>query len=384
MNISTKYFYQNYQRYFAQVADDIKEITIKEITELGAYNIQEAYRGLHFHSSQEDLYKINYHSRFINRVLAPLIIFDCHSDKYLYKTARDINWDDFLNEAQTFAVFATTTNSNIKHSQYAALRLKDAIVDYFRDKTNSRPSIDTREPDLWVNLYIDNNRATISIDTSGGSLHRRGYRRHGGDAPMIETLAASIIEYSEWDGTKELYDPFCGSGTFLAEAYLYATQTPPSILRQKFGFEKLPDYNPFAWSEIKEVGLKNIKPIPDGLISGSDISTKVVKAANYNCSFIDHNDAITIEQKDIFEIESLNDKIIICNPPYGIRMGKELDLSLFYKNLGDFLKQKCTNSTAFIYFGEREFIKDIGLKPSWKRPLHNGALDGRLVKIELY
>lgn len=384
MESNTKYHYQKYQRYFAQVADDSKDLAETEITALGGTGIQQAYRGLHFQADQEALYRINFHSRLLNRILAPLILFDCHSDNYLYKTARDIHWDDFLNPSQTFAIFATVNHSNIKHSRYAALRLKDAIADYFRDKFNTRPSVDTREPDLWINLYIENNRATISIDTSGGSLHRRGYRKYSIDAPMIETLAAAIINYSGWNKTKELYDPFCGSGTLLTEAYLYATDTPPAILRKKFGFEQLPDFNAPQWTKIRQDGTNNIQPLSKGLISGSDIDGAAIKAAISNCSIIDKNNSITITKKDIFAIEALNNKIIVCNPPYGIRMGKNIDLFRFYKKLGDFLKQKCTNSTAYIYFGEREYIKYIGLKPTWKKPLSNGGLDGRLVKIELY
>ncbi len=378
------YNYQKTNRYFAQAANDILDITREELEALGAEEISQSYRGLYFNASKKALYKINLQSRLVNRVLAPLLQFNCHSDKYLYNTALQIKWEDFLNSGQTFAVFASVTQSNIRHSKYAALRLKDAVVDYFRERTGSRPSIDTRNPDLWLNLYIENNEAVISVDTSGGSLHRRGYRLDAVQAPMAETVAASIIKYSGWDGSKPFYDPFCGSGTLLCEAYLHASRTPSAFMRKKFGFERLPDFDVRLWEKIQKEELRKIKALPAGLISGSDLDKKAVKTAKQNCAVIDSEDVIHIQQQDAFQIEQLKDQTIVFNPPYGIRMNKNADLGDFYKNIGDFLKQRCTGSEAFIYFGDRKYIKKIGLRSAWKKPLSNGGLDGRLVKYELY
>lgn len=378
------YDYQKTQRYFAQAADDIKDIAEQEIISLGGIKTSQAYRGIYFTANAKALYTINYHSRLINRVLAPLISFKCSSDELLYKRARQVTWDDFLDPSKTFAVFASLTNSSIKHSKFAALRLKDAIVDYFRNRTGKRPSIDTREPDLWFNLHIENNKATISLDTSGGSLHRRSYRKQNIQAPMVETLAAAIINYSSWDGKSPLFDPFCGSGTLLCEAYMISSKTPASIFRKKFGFERLPDFNLSLWKKIKEDALAKIEPVKKGTIIGSDISSNAVEASIENCKVIDKENIIQIKNSDVFDIEKIEGSTIICNPPYGRRMGDADDLGDFFKRFGDFLKQRCKNSTAFIYFGDRKFIKNIGLKPSWKKPLSNGGLDGRLVKYELY
>lgn len=378
------YNYQKSNRYFAQVADDIKDITADELKTLGATGIKEAYKGVYFNASQKVLYKINLHSALINRILAPLFSFDCHSENYLYKTAYDIEWEKLFSSEETFAVFASTINSNINHSKFAALKLKDAIVDRFRNTQGKRPNVDTRNPDVWFNLFIENNHAVISLDTSGGSLHRRGYRKESVEAPMIETLAASIIKISGWNGTTELYDPFCGSGTILCEAFLHATNTPPSINKKKFGFEKLPDFNSKLWNEVKEESTKNIKEVKPGLISGSDVSKEAIIAAQINCDEIDKRKSISLRQTNIFDIKELNNKTIICNPPFGIRLKRNQDLSDFYKMFGDFLKQKCKGSTAYVYFGDREYIKRIGLRTSMKRPLQNGGLDGRLVKFELY
>ncbi|MCJ7812247.1 THUMP domain-containing protein [bacterium] len=378
------YNYQKTKRYFAQVADDIKDIAEKELHSMEALETFPAYRGIYFTADPQVLYSVNYHSRLINRVLAPVISFNCHSDQLLYKKSLQVHWEDFLDTSQTFAVFATVSNSSINHSKFAALRLKDAVVDYFRERTGNRPSIDTINPDVWLNLYIESNKATISLDTSGGSLHRRGYRKETVQAPMIETLAAAIINYSGWDGSIPLYDPFCGSGTLLCEAYMHACHIPSAFLRRKFGFEMLPDFNSSLWKQIKMEGLKKIIHIPKSTIAGSDISFEATKFSIDNCSVIDKENVISIEQQDVFDIKHIEGKVIVCNPPYGIRMGKTTDLYSFYKNFGDFLKQRCHGSTAFIYFGERKYIKNIGLKPSWTKPLSAGGLDGRLVKYELY
>jgi len=378
------YLYQKTNRYFVQTADDIKDLAAQELASLGAGDIKQAYRGLYMTAAPEVMYTINFQSRLINRILAPLITFTCHTDKVLYNKAMEINWTDFLNCSQTFSVFATVSNSTMKHSKFAALRLKDAIVDYFKNRRNNRPSVDTRNPDVFINLHIENNRANISFDTSGGSLHRRGYRKGRVEAPMTETLAAAVIKLTEWNGEKPLYDPFCGSGTLLCEAFLAATNTPSAILRQNFGFERLPDFRPDLWKSVHSQALHKIKTTKKGLIAGSDISQKAVNSAVQNCGLIDKNRVIDIKKKNIFDIDHIRDATIISNPPYGIRMGKEKDLGAFYKQLGDFLKQRCQGSTAYIYFGEREYIKHIGLRPSWKKPLSNGGLDGRLVKYTLY
>jgi putative N6-adenine-specific DNA methylase len=378
------YLYQKTNRYFAQMADDIKDIARDEILALGASETSPAFRGIYFTATAETVYAINLQSRLLNRVLAPLLTFNCHSDRYLYKTACEICWQDFLDVSQSFAVFASVSNSNIKHSKFAALRLKDAIVDTFRSTTGKRPAVDTRNPDLWLNLYIENNEATISVDTSGGSLHRRGYRRSAVQAPMIETLAAAIINYADWHGNIPLYDPFCGSGTVLCEAYMHACRMPAAGLRHKFGFMQLPDYDEALWNQVRKTCFgKMIRPGP-GVIAGSDVSPEAIHLAKRNCAVLDQEQVITIAQRDVFDIPNLTESVLICNPPYGIRMRSNTDLSDFYRKLGDFLKQRCNGSTAYIYFGDRQYIKHIGLRPSWKKPLANGGLDGRLAKYELY
>ncbi len=380
----TTFEYQKSRRFFAQIAGGMEEFGKEELAELGAADIKTAYRGLYFNADNKVLYTVNYQSRLITRVLAPLLTFDCHSTDYLYKTAKSIPWQEIFSADHTFAVYATVSDSKITHSKYASLRLKDAIVDYFRELTGIRPNVEKQYPDIWINLHIEQNRAVISVDTSGGSLHRRGYRKQAGIAPMQETLAAAIIRLTGWEGEKPLIDPMCGSGTLLFEALMKYCRIPAAFNRKQFGFVYLPDYESEIWKTVRQKTNRQIRQLPEKLISGSDISRLVIRDAIDNSRSFQSGRNIQFETRDFHDIKAINDSIIVTNPPYGVRMGKGSDLTRFYQELGDFLKQRCQASTAYIYFGEREYIKNIGLKPTWKIPLVNGALDGRLVKYELY
>jgi len=378
------YEYQKNNQYFAQIAEDIKESGVRELSELGAGNITPGYRGIYFSADRETLYRITYFVRLFSRVLAPLVSFPCRSTDQLYKKTRLVNWTDFLDINSTFAVFGNVSDSAITHSHYASLLLKDGIADSFRDRFGKRPNVDTKNPDVWFNIHIRNNRASISLDLSGGSLHRRGYRLDAVSAPIQETVASAIIRYSEWDGSVPLYDPMCGSGTLLSEALLYYCRIPSGILRKHFGFEFLPDYENRIWVKVVKSVDRNIRELPVGVIAGSDLSPDAVAIARSNIKKLRYGERIKLKPLDFRKIKELEHCIIVSNPPYGIRMGDRQDLNVLYKEFGDFLKQKCKGSTAYIYFGERELIKKIGLKPSWKKPLKSGGLDGRLVKYEMY
>lgn len=378
------YLYQQKQPYFAQIASGFEQLAAAELTQLGGEDIRAGFRGLYFEATPAALYRINYCARLLTRVLAPLVSFKCHTTQYLYKQANAVEWHDFLSVDQTFAVFANVSNSRIKHSRYAALRVKDALVDYFWEHDRQRPSVNRLEPDVWLNLHVENNVATISLDTSGGSLHRRGYRQEGLEAPMQETLAAAIIQLSEWDGERLCYDPMCGSGTLLCEALMHVCRIPANYLRTRFGFENLPDFDPELWQRVKAEANAALRPLPEGALAGSDISKKAVLTARRNLSQLPSGQQVPLDVRDIHDILDLSETTIITNPPYGIRQEKNKDLSPFYQQLGDFLKQRCPNSAAHIYFGDRHYIKKIGLRPTWKKPLRNGSLDGRLVKYDIY
>jgi len=381
---ATVYQYQRDGRYFGQIADSLKEAGAKELVELSAQDVRPDFSGIHFRADKSTLYRINYLTRLLSRCLAPLISIACHDTDTLYQKAKQIEWEDFFAQSNTFAVSGNVSDSAISHSKYAALRLKDAVVDYFREKTGQRPNVSVRNPDILLNLHIRNDKAVISLDTSGGALHRRGYREETVSAPMQETVAAAIIRFSQWDGSVPLYDPLCGSGTLLCEALMRYSNIPAGIFRNRYGFEFLPDFDGTVWQREKKEADGNIRQLPKGLIAGSDVSAEAVSAARINLMGLHFGNNVSIAEADFRNLPALEEHVIVTNPPYGIRMGKDEDLELFYKNLGDFLKQKCKGSVAFVYFGERDYIKKIGLKPSWKKPIKAGGLDGRLAKYEIY
>lgn len=376
--------YQKNNRYFAEIAEGLEPLGAEELTQLGAEEIQPTYRGLYFSADRQGLYRINYLSRLCSRILAPLLRFDCHDTRYLYKTAIRMPWHQLLDEQATFAVAATTVNSRINHSQYAALCLKDAVADYFRQRTGSRPNVDTENPQVLLNLHIDRNKATISLDTSGGSLHRRGYRQHSVEAPMQETVAAAMIKLSGWQGEVPLVDPFCGSGTILLEALMHFCRLPSAFLRQRFGFEMLPDFDAGLWQSIRGAADSSVASLPAQLLGGSDIDDRAIAAARANCTLLPGGDRINLEARSFQEIPAIENQVIVSNPPYGIRLGSEQEAAARLKEFGDFLKRQCRGSTAYLYFGNREMLKRIGLRPSWKKGLKSGGLDGVLAKYELY
>ena len=378
------YQYQVNHRFFAQVPEGIEDLAARELGDLGAKRIQPSYRGVYFEATKADLYRINYGARLATRVLAPLLTFRCHSSDALYRKSREISWDEFFTPDQTFAMFANVTQSKIRHSQYAALRLKDAVVDSFRERFGKRPSVRKIDPDVWIGLYIERDRAILSLDTSGGSLHRRGYREQSVQAPMQEITAAAVIRLTEWDGSRPLYDLMCGSGTLLSEALMTYCRIPGSYMRKRFGFQSLPDYDETLWSSVKQELDRQMREPTEGLVSGSDLSGEAIASASKNLREIPYGDRVSLRIADFRALEELRNRVILCNPPYGIRLERDRDLSSFYKGLGDFLKKRCLGSWAFVYFGNREWMAHVGLKPSWKKPLKSGGLDGRLVKYEIY
>ena len=380
----TDYLYQKNHVFFAQTAGGIEELAAKEAETLKATSVKPGFRGFFFKADLEVLYRLNYQARLITRILAPLTKFYCINTDDIYRYAWKINWPDIFNLKNTFAVFSNVSNSNINHSKFAALKLKDAIVDKFRTRRNNRrPDVDTKNPDIRFFLHINNNKATIYLDTSGDSLHMRGYRKNSVPAPMRETVAATIIRMIEWNGEKPLYDPMCGSGTLLCEAFMHYCKIPSGYLRKRFGFELMPDFDPSIWKNVKSDADSMIREFEPGLISGSDIDSAAFEACKANLSKLPGGLKVKIEQKDFNKLDKLNNRIIVTNPPYGIRLNKQNETDLI-KSFGDFLKQKCSGSTAYVYFGNRELIKRIGLRTTFKKPLQSGGLDGRLCRFDMY
>lgn len=378
------YDYQKNNTYFAQAAGKMEQLCEDELKELGAHNTKIAYRGIYFEADKTSLYKINYASRLITRVLAPLKTFHCRSAKDIMNAASKIEWDKFFSVDQTFAITSSVNKSTINNSLYASQVLKDGIADYFRDKLGKRPNVDTVNPNIRFNLFIEKDKAVLNLDTSGESLHKRGYRLLAGEAPMQETLAAAIIKISNWDGEKPLLDCMCGSGTIICEALMQYCRIPAQYLRKNFGFFYLPDFDKELWEKTKKEVDQNIRSLPQNIISGSDKSEITIRVAKDNLSRLPFSENVKLAVHPFQHIKNFENGVLITNPPYGIRLGERKEVEELYKQLGDFLKTKCKNTTAYIYTGEPSLRKNIGLKISKRIPLVNGKLEGTLMIIESY
>lgn len=378
--------YQKNHKYFAQIAGRSEKIGARELQEMGAEDIEIGYRGAHFKADKSTLYKINYTARIITRVLAPIAVFSCPNTDVLYDEAKKIPWEEFFTIEDSFAIYANINikSSKIYHSKYASLKLKDAIVDRFRDKEGERPDVNTAQPDIVFNLYIENDIATISLDTSGDSLHRRGYRVASGEAPMQETLAATIIRLAQWDGKNELYDPMCGSGTLLCEALMKYCRIPSGYLKNNFGFANLPDFDLKLWKEVKDSCDSKIKKLETGLIKGSDISSEMIRIARKNCSQLPSGDRIILSVKPFQDIKKIENMTIVVNPPFGIRMSNVDRLKNLYTEFSKWLKNKASGSKVLVYSGKPELLDYIWMRADWEEKLVNGGVEGVLAQYEVY
>ncbi len=373
--------YQRTGKYFAQVAGSLEPHAKAELESLGAKITQEVPRGLRFSCNQATLYRIIYTSRLAQRILAPLISFKCHSEKYLYDQARQgITWTELFSPDQSFGIESNVSASKISHSLYAGQLVKDAICDVFRDKYQQRPDFKASGADINFNLHIRENWATISLDLTG-SMHKRGYRVQSTDAPLQETLAAAIVMLSGWDGSRPLHDPMCGSGTILAEALMRYCHIPAAYLRSNKEIRFLPDFDPALWERTVSCANARIKPLPQGLVSGSDIRSEVIQAARANLERLPGAENISLEVSAFQSLPRQKGRYIITNPPYGVRLGNTATVIRLYNDLGDFLKQKCPDSESYILCGNKDLVPELRLRAHWKKSLKNGDLEVKLAKV---
>ena len=377
--------YQRHGQYFAQTPQSLEAAAAEELAALGAEDCRPVYRGVRFKASPRVLCRVNYRARLVGHVIAPLLTFDCHSDRYLHRTAlTKIDWSLLLDPDTSFAVAANVAQSRLSHSQYAAQRLKDAICDFFRDRTGRRPDVDRREPDLLLSLNVTRNRAVIGVDTSGGSLHRRGYRTATVEAPLQETAAAAVIRFGGWTGDTPLLDPMCGSGTLLAEALMAGARLPEGMLRVRWGLKRLPDFDAALWAEEKAAADALRRDLPRDRISGGDLDPAAVAAARENLGRLPGGAAVRLKARDFRDHPGLEGGAIVCNPPYGVRLGKRAAVEKLYGDLGDFLKRRCAGSRAWILCGDTHLVGCLGLRPKRRTTLWNGPLECRLVELEIY
>jgi putative N6-adenine-specific DNA methylase len=367
----------------AKTLAGMEEILQKELDSLGAVNTQILKRAVSFEGDMAMLYRANYCCRTALRILKPILVFPITKQEELYNNITKIPWEEYIGNENTLAVDAVNMTSVFTNSQYVALKTKDAIVDRFREKTGSRPSVELENPDLRINIHLYKETCTVSLDSSGSSLHKRGYRHITGPAPLNEVLAAGLIRLSAWDKTIPLYDPMCGSGTILIEANMFARNIPAGYFRPVFGFEKWTDFDPGLWKKIREEENEKIKESKIGIF-GSDISSRAIAIARENIGF-------TKFQKQIhMEVAAFEDTMpksasgmIICNPPYDERLQMD-DIISFYRSIGDVLKKKYKGFEAWIISSDQKALKFIGLHPSKKITVFNGPLECRFVRFSLY
>ncbi len=375
-------------RFFATSAKGVEPILAKELEELGIENLQTVSGGVYFEGSMKALYRANLWLRTANRVLMRLAEFPCHTPQVLYQNARQIRWNERISARQTLAVDCNCRDSAITHARYAALKIKDAIVDQIRDTTGSRPNVDTQNPDIRVNAHIANDICNLSLDASGDGLHVRGYRRQTTEAPIRETLAAAIVELVDWNAEGFFIDPMCGSGTILIEAALKAFNYAPGLLRvgnRSFGFQRWREFNQVLWEEIVNEARSQIREKIPGRLLGYDLSRVAVDIAKKNTSAAGLTNRIRLLRGDVLNLSpSGHTGVIACNLPYGERSGDVEELAPLYKGVGDILKQRCTGYKAYLFTGNLKLAKSVGLRPSRRFALYNGAIECRLLEYELY
>jgi len=360
-----------------------EEILADELLKLGAKKINIGVRNVSFFGDKGFLYKANLSLRTAIRILKPIVVFDVNDDKELYSSFFNFNWEDYISVDNTFAIDSVLNSDFFTHSLYVSQKAKDGIVDRYRKLFKTRPSVDSINPDLKINIHIRNKCCTVSLDSSGKPLNQRGYRSQTNIAPINEVLAAGIILLSEWDLESDFLDPMCGSGTLLIEAAMLATNYPPNIKRSNFSFKNWNDFDLDLFVTITKSVLSKTKPFNNKIL-GFDKSPSAISKCDQNIINAGLEDVISISKEDFFRSKKYNDDYlhIVFNPPYGERL--RIDIELFYKKIGDTLKTNYTNSCTWFITSSIEALKYVGLRPSRKIKLFNGKLESRLAKYEIY
>ena len=360
-----------------------EQILAKELRLLGAQDVKAGNRMVSFVGDLGFMYKANLCLRTALKILKPIHAAEVEDEEALYQLFYNFNWGDYLDLDSKFVIDSVVNGTIFKHSQFVSQKAKDGLVDQFRDRHNERPSVDLNRPDLRINLHIQEDFCTISLDSSGASLHHRGYRTATNIAPLNEVLAAGLIQLSGWKGNSDFLDPMCGSGTLVIEAAMFACNIPANINRKVFAFERWTDWDADLFEKIQESQLKKVKN-PLIQINGSDKAPSAIEKALINIKNTNLNDFVTIEKKDFFQLEKENTEPLhlLTNPPYGERL--DGDINALYQGIGDAFKQSFPNTHAWIISSNMEAIKCIGLRPSRKIKLFNGKLETKLMYYPIY
>ncbi len=360
----------------------LEEVLAKELIELGADNVTLGRRAVSFRGDKALLYKANLHLRTAIRILKPIATFKAANADEVYDGVKKIDWSEYMTSKTSFSIDATVNSETFRHSKFVTYRVKDAIADQFMEKENRRPSVQITNPDLYINVHVSHNEVTISLDSSGESLHKRGYRTTQNEAPIAEALAAGMLLMTGWNGSTDFVDPMCGSGTFLIEAALIALNIPPGIYREGFAFEKWNDFDDELFNTIynDDSGEREF----NHKIYGYDINVNAIRISNDNIKSAGLSKYIEVERRPLNEFDPITTPcLMVTNPPYGERILSD-DLFGLYRDLGSVLKHRFTGNTAWVISSHTECLSAIGMKPSEKIDLKNGSLDCEFHKYEIF
>jgi Predicted N6-adenine-specific DNA methylase len=361
----------------------LEGVLAEELTAMGAQNVEPLYRAVSFEGDKQLMYKANYCCRTALRILKPITSFVARNELALYNNIFKIQWHEIFNINETFAIDAVTSGNYFTHSQYAALKVKDAIADEFREHFGARPSVDVEDPDLRINVHIENEKVTVSFDSSGESLHKRGYRKNVDKAPMNEVLAAGLIKLTGWKCDSNFVDCMCGSGTLPIEAAMLAMGLPAGFFRKKWGFMTWHDFDAELWQRVMREAGAEMEEF-DYEILASDHSAKAVEIAKANIENAHLQYDIKLSKQDMFDVvPPKGGGIMIINPPYGERL-EEKDIINLYRGIGDALKKNFKGFEAWIISSNKDALKLIGLKPSKKIDVYNGPLECKFEKFEIF
>ncbi|WP_394750076.1 THUMP domain-containing class I SAM-dependent RNA methyltransferase [Spongiimicrobium salis] len=360
-----------------------EEILAKELQNLGGHHIKTGVRNVAFEGDTGFMYKANLCLRTAIKIIKPIHSFRVGNEHDLYKKVYAMDWEQYLSPETTFAIDATVHSDNFTHSLYVSQKTKDAIVDKFRNTSGRRPSVDIKFPDIRINIHIHKDQCNISLDSSGRSLHQRGYRISTNIAPINEVLAAGLLLLSGWDGQSDFMDPMCGSGTFLTEAAMIACNIPANINRKEFAFEKWNDFDEELFNKIVESSLHKTREFHHKII-GYDKAPSAVRKTKENVENANLDEYITVERKNFFATEKPTDGPLhmVFNPPYGERLNIEMED--FYTDIGNTLKRSYPGTDAWFITSNIPALKFVGLRPSRKIKVFNSHLESRLVKYVMY
>jgi putative N6-adenine-specific DNA methylase len=371
------------QSCFATCPRGLEKLLADELSRLGAEEVEDTFGGVGFKGDMALVYRANLHSRLATRILLRVSAGKYRNEDDIYQGALAVYWQRWFEPSRTMAVKVVAQNSPLKSLNFITLKIKDAVCDRFREETGQRPNVQTVEPDIRIRTFLTRDRYTLYLDTSGEALYKRGMRKQSGVAPINENLAAGILKLSSWQPGDALYDPMCGSGTFLMEAALMSLNRAPGLDRS-FAFEKLSRFDVKVWKRMREDAQRDCKPLTELPIYGSDVLGHSLRDADANLKAAGLREAVTLNKANILDIEAPADSgVIVMNPPYGVRLGDEAELAELYPKLGDVLKQKFAGWRACIISADANLPKLIHLKESRKTPLYNGALECRLYEYQM-